>query len=126
MCLVSPDELAHVTFLCLLLIECSLCLATEPGLAPGTGCPEPGGWTTRELKAMLRGLHQLNIVGADVVEVAPPYDDSGESTAWAAADLAYELLGLMVGHTPYPVEGYVARKKFAPKWYEGSGRKDEL
>ncbi|KIW15828.1 hypothetical protein PV08_05878 [Exophiala spinifera] len=98
----------------------------EPGLAPGTGCPEPGGWTTRELKAMLRGLQKLNIVGADVVEVAPPYDDSGESTAWAAADLAYELLGLMVGNPPYPVEGYVARKKFAPKWHEASGRKDEL
>lgn len=99
---------------------------TEPGLAPGTGCPEPGGWTTRELKTMLRGLQTLNIVGADVVEVAPPYDDSGESTAWAAADLTYELLGLMVGNPPYPVEGYVARRKFAPKWHEESARKDEL
>lgn len=59
----------------------------EPSLAPGTGCPEPGGWTTRELKAILKKLTSLNIVGADVVEVAPPYDDAGESTAWAAADL---------------------------------------
>lgn len=81
----------------------------EPGLAPGTGCPEPGGWTTRELKAILRKLTSLNIVGADVVEVAPPYDDAGESTAWAAADLVYEVFGLMVGNPLYPVDGYIAR-----------------
>ncbi|KAK5266272.1 hypothetical protein LTR99_008268 [Exophiala xenobiotica] len=99
----------------------------EPGLAPGTGCPEPGGWTTRELKTMLRGLEKLNIVGADVVEVAPPYDDAGESTAWAAADLAYELLGLMVANPPYPVDGYVAKKKFGRKWHEAAAtKKDEL
>jgi agmatinase len=101
--------------------------APEPGLAPGTGCPEPGGWTTRELKTMLRGLEKLNIVGADVVEVAPPYDDAGESTAWAAADLAYELLGLMVANPPYPVDGYVAKKKFGRKWHEAAAtQKDEL
>ncbi|BDD60423.1 hypothetical protein MPDQ_003730 [Monascus purpureus] len=100
----------------------------EPGLAPGTGCPEPGGWTTRELKAILRQLTSLNIVGADVVEVAPPYDDRGESTAWAAADLAYEIFGLMVGNPLYPVEGYVGRTTHAGRGglKRATGRKDEL
>lgn len=62
------------------------------------------------MKAILRKLTNLNIVGADVVEVSPPYDDSGESTAYAAADLAYELFGLMVGNPLYEVEGYIPRK----------------
>jgi len=66
----------------------------DPAHAPGTGTPEPGGLTTRELQMILRGLAGLNLVGADVVEVAPPYDHA-ELTTIAAANLAYELLALL-------------------------------
>ena len=65
----------------------------DPAHAPGTGTPEPGGLTTREVMLILRGLAGLPLVGADVVEVAPPYDHA-ELTAMAAANLAYELLAL--------------------------------
>lgn len=65
----------------------------DPAHAPGTGTPEPGGLTTRELQMILRGLDGLNLVGGDVVEVAPAYDHA-ELTALAAANVAYELLGL--------------------------------
>jgi agmatinase len=68
----------------------------DPGLAPGTGTPEPGGWTTRELIGILRGIEGLNVVGADVVEVAPAYDGVGESTALAGAQVAYEILTSVV------------------------------
>ncbi|HEX5948943.1 MAG TPA: agmatinase [Actinomycetota bacterium] len=66
----------------------------EPGLAPGTGTPEAGGLTSRELLGILRGLAGLPIVSADIVEVAPAYD-SGEVTSVAASHVAYELLGLL-------------------------------
>jgi agmatinase len=66
----------------------------DPAHAPGTGTPEPGGLTTRELQLILRGFAGLNLVGADVVEVAPAYDHA-ELTTVAAANVAYELLGLM-------------------------------
>ncbi|KAJ3340424.1 hypothetical protein HDU93_007031 [Gonapodya sp. JEL0774] len=53
----------------------------DPAFAPGTGTPEVGGWTTRELRAILRGLKgRLRVIGADVVEVSPPYDHFDEST----------------------------------------------
>jgi agmatinase len=68
----------------------------DPGLAPGTGTPEPGGWTTREMIRILRGIEELNIVGADIVEVSPPYDDRGESTALAAAQFVYEIITSIV------------------------------
>ncbi|KZF21469.1 Arginase/deacetylase, partial [Xylona heveae TC161] len=68
----------------------------DPGLAPGTGTPEPGGWTTRELIRILRGIEDLNIVGADVVEVSPAYDGNAETTALAGAQVAYEVLTSMV------------------------------
>ncbi|KAI9756322.1 MAG: hypothetical protein M4579_003914 [Chaenotheca gracillima] len=68
----------------------------DPGLAPGTGTPEPGGWTTRELIRILRGIEGLNVVGADIVEVAPAYDGQGEATALAAAQVGYEILTSMV------------------------------
>lgn len=68
----------------------------DPGLAPGTGTPEPGGWTTREMIRILRGVEGLNVVGADVVEVAPAYDNQGESTAQAAAQLVFEIVTSMV------------------------------
>lgn len=65
----------------------------DPGMAPGTGTPEAGGWTTREVKRIIRGLKGLNFVGADVVEVSPSYDTS-EVTAIAAADLVHDFLSL--------------------------------
>ncbi|KAI0862618.1 agmatinase [Xylaria cubensis] len=68
----------------------------DPAFAPGTGTPEPGGWTTRELIRILRGVEGLNVVGADVVEVAPAYQGNGEETALAAAQVVYEILSSMV------------------------------
>ena len=65
----------------------------DPGLAPGTGTPEPGGLTTRELLGILRGLDGLPVVSVDIVEVAPAYD-SAEVTSMAASHVAYELLAL--------------------------------
>jgi agmatinase len=67
----------------------------DPAFAPGTGTPEAGGLTSREVLALLHGLAELRpqVVGADVVEVSPPYDPSG-ITAVAAANIAYELVGL--------------------------------
>ncbi|KAK2461465.1 hypothetical protein APHAL10511_005928 [Amanita phalloides] len=69
----------------------------DPGLAPGTGTPEAGGWTTRELKRILRGLVGLNFVGADIVEVAPAYDHA-DITGIAAADLVHDFLSLFVAN----------------------------
>src|ERR1700730_81794 len=66
-----------------------------PAPAPGTGTPEAGGLTSRELLQVLRGLAGLPLVGADVVEVAPAYDHA-EITAIAAAHVVYELLCLFV------------------------------
>lgn len=66
----------------------------DPAHAPGTGTPEPGGLTTRELQFILRGLDGAQVVGGDVVEVSPPYDHA-ELTALAAANVVYELLGLL-------------------------------
>jgi len=66
----------------------------DPAHAPGTGTPEAGGLTSRELLGILRGLAGMRLVGADVVEVAPAYDHA-EVTTVAAAHICYELLGLM-------------------------------
>jgi guanidinopropionase len=68
----------------------------DPAFAPGTGTPEVGGLSTREAQALLRGLAGLDLVGADVVEVAPPFD-SGGLTALAGATLMFELLCLLAG-----------------------------
>jgi agmatinase len=66
----------------------------DPSIAPGTGTPEAGGLTSRELLRVLRGLTGLHLVGADVVEVAPAYDHA-ELTTVAAATVAYDLITLM-------------------------------
>jgi agmatinase len=66
----------------------------EPGLAPGTGTPEAGGLTSRELLGILRALAGANIVSADLVEVAPAYD-SAEVAAMGASHVAYEILSLI-------------------------------
>ena len=66
----------------------------DPAHAPGTGTPEAGGLTSREMLGILRGLAGARLVGADVVEVAPAYDHA-EMTTVAAAHICYELLALM-------------------------------
>jgi agmatinase len=66
----------------------------DPAQAPGTGTPEVAGINTREFFSVLRRLKGLNIVGGDVVEVAPAYDHAGV-TGLAAAHTAWELLTLM-------------------------------
>src|SRR5882757_1101963 len=69
--------------------------SVDPAFAPGTGTPEVGGLTTREVLELLRGLKGLNIVGGDVVEVAPQYDAT-TNTAHAGAQVLFEILSLMV------------------------------
>lgn len=66
----------------------------DPAFAPGTGTPEMGGLTSRELLSLLRALDGLRIVGADVVEVAPAYDHA-EVTALAAATVAFDICALL-------------------------------
>ncbi len=69
--------------------------ALDPAFAPGTGTPEIGGLTTREAQAILRGLKGIDLVGGDVVEVAPQYDAT-TNTAHAGAQMLFEILSLMV------------------------------
>jgi agmatinase len=66
----------------------------DPAHAPGTGTPEAGGLTSRELLEILRGLAGADLVGADVVEVAPAYDHA-EITSIAASHVAYDLVSLL-------------------------------
>ncbi|ORY61412.1 arginase family protein [Pseudomassariella vexata] len=68
----------------------------DPAFAPATGTAQPGGWSTRELLTIIDGLSGMKVVGADVVEVAPVYDNNGETTCLAAADIARSLVMLMV------------------------------
>ena len=65
----------------------------DPSHAPGTGTPEAGGLTSREAIGLLRGLAGMNVVGADLVEVAPAYDHA-DVTSVSASHIAYEILGL--------------------------------
>ncbi|BBZ75869.1 agmatinase [Mycolicibacterium anyangense] len=69
----------------------------DPAHAPGTGTPEAGGLTSRELLNTLRGLVGLDVVGADIVEVAPAYDHA-EITGIAAATVGYELLSVLAAN----------------------------
>jgi guanidinopropionase len=66
----------------------------DPAFAPGTGTPEVGGLTTLEGQALIRMFRGVELVGADVVEVAPPFDPSG-NTALVAATMMYELLCIL-------------------------------
>jgi agmatinase len=68
--------------------------ALDPAFAPGTGTPEIGGLSTREALELLRGCAGLNVVGGDVVEVAPQYD-AGTITAQAAAQILFEIVCLV-------------------------------
>lgn len=63
----------------------------DPSIFPGTGTPEPGGLTYRELEPAFKVFEQLNVVAADIVELSPPYDHSGVSNA-VAAKVARELM----------------------------------
>ena len=81
---VVGDRKAYLTFD----IDC-----LDPAFAPGTGTPVAGGLSSAQALAIVRGLGPLNIVGMDVVEVAPAYDHA-EITAIAAATLAHDFVGL--------------------------------
>ena len=63
----------------------------DPSQAPGTGTPEIGGFSTHTAQRMVRQLHGLNLIGADLVEVSPPFDPSG-ATAWVGVNIMFELL----------------------------------
>ncbi|KAI4266954.1 MAG: hypothetical protein L6R38_008461 [Xanthoria sp. 2 TBL-2021] len=76
----------------------------DPAYAPATGTPETGGWSTRELRTILRGLDGLNFVAADIVEVAPAYDTNAELTTMAAADTLFEVMTIMVKRGPMSLD----------------------
>jgi guanidinopropionase len=67
----------------------------DPAFAPGTGTPEVGGLTPRECKEILHGLSGIDVIGGDVVEIAPQYDQTG-NTAMVAAQMLFEIFSLMV------------------------------
>lgn len=84
-------------------VEITSCLnqlTNNHPVAPATGTPETGGWSTRELRTIIRGLEGINFVAADIVEVAPAYDTNAEHTTMAAADTLYEVMTLMVKKGP--------------------------
>ena len=66
----------------------------DPSMAPGTGTPEIGGFSTREAQSLIRLLDGVNLVGADVVEVAPPFD-LGNMTSIVGATIMFELLCIL-------------------------------
>lgn len=94
----------------------------DPAIAPGTGAPEAGGWTMREMSRVLRGIGQLNVVGADVVGVAPAYDDRGEGTALAAAQIVYDIISNLVQRR----SSEAVVEKSGEGEGEGQGKKREL
>jgi agmatinase len=69
--------------------------AVDPAFAPATGTPEVGGLTSYEALVLVRALAGLELVGADIVEVSPPYDGPGQVTALLAANLLFELVCLL-------------------------------
>jgi agmatinase len=69
--------------------------SVDPAFAPGTGTPEVGGLTSYEAQELVRGLAGVNLVGADVVEVAPPFDGPGQITSLLAANIMFEQLCLI-------------------------------
>lgn len=68
--------------------------SADPAFAPGTGTPEVGGLTSYQLLQLVRGLHGLNLIGFDLVEVSPPFDH-GDITAILAANIVFEYLSLL-------------------------------
>src|SRR5439155_14014 len=69
--------------------------AVDPAFAPGTGTPEVGGLTSYEALVLVRALAGQALVGADVVEVSPPYDGPGQITALLGANLLFELVSVL-------------------------------
>lgn len=82
---IASDQPTYVSFD----IDC-----IDPSQAPGTGTPEIGGISTFQAQQLVRGLSGVDIVGADLVEVSPPFDPSG-NTAWVGASMMFELLCAM-------------------------------
>ncbi|MFG1398713.1 agmatinase [Roseixanthobacter pseudopolyaromaticivorans] len=78
----------------------------DPSIAPGTGTIEPAGLTLPQALELVRGLHGLDVVGFDLVEVSPPYDTTG-NTALIGANLLFEMLCILPGVTyreaPHPL-----------------------
>ena len=68
--------------------------SADPAFAPGTGTPEVGGLTSYQLLQLVRGLHGLNLVGFDLVEVSPSFDH-GDITAILASNIVFEYLSLL-------------------------------
>lgn len=68
--------------------------ALDPAFAPGTGIPDGGGLSTRDMMSLIRALHPLPVIGADLVEVSPPLDHS-DITSYAALRLIMEIFGLV-------------------------------
>ena len=68
----------------------------DPAFAPGTGTPEIGGLSVHQGLEIIRALRGVNLVGADLVEISPPYDPHG-TTALVGANLAFEMLCVMPG-----------------------------
>lgn len=68
--------------------------SADPAFAPGTGTPEVGGLTSYQLLQLIRGLHGLNLIGFDLVEVSPPFDH-GDITAILASNIIFEYLSLL-------------------------------
>ncbi|KAI4802658.1 Arginase/deacetylase [Aureobasidium sp. EXF-8845] len=83
----------------------------DPAFAPATGTPETGGWSTRELRTIIRGLEGIKLVAADIVEVAPAYDTNAELTTMAAADILYEVMSLMVKDGPLSDKSFDSKKE---------------
>ena len=73
--------------------------AVDPAFAPGTGTPEVGGLTSHEAQRLVRGLAGLSLAGADIVEVAPPFDGPGQITALLAANIMFEILCVLATGT---------------------------
>jgi len=69
--------------------------AVDPAYAPATGTPEVGGLTSFEALTLVRALAGHTLVGADIVEVSPPYDGPGQITALLAANLMFELVSVL-------------------------------
>jgi agmatinase len=69
--------------------------AVDPAYAPGTGTPEAGGLSSYEALSLVRGLRGVELAGADVVEVSPPYDGPGAITGVLAANLLFEIVSVI-------------------------------
>jgi agmatinase len=90
----------------------------DPAAAPGTGTPEAGGMTSRELLNSIRGLQGLNVVGAEVVEVAPGLRSCRESRAWPPPTSATKMLSL------WAAENNGSRRAHGPRPATALGQSD--